>query len=115
MRHWRPLLAFAAVEIAMPWVLLARAEKQLTSSLTGLLIAAVPLVGAVIAPDGDASGSARRRGSACSSASSESPRSSAWTSAGQRGALVEIGLVAVCYAVGPIILSRSLTDLPASA
>jgi drug/metabolite transporter (DMT)-like permease len=28
-------------------------------------------------------------------------------------ALVEIGLVAVGYAVGPIILSRSMTDLPA--
>ena len=46
--HWRPLLAYTAVEVAIPWVLLARAETKLTSSLTGLLIAAVPLVGAVI-------------------------------------------------------------------
>src|SRR2546427_2121519 len=46
--RWRPLLAYTAVEVAIPWVLLARAERRLTSSLTGLLIAAVPLVGALI-------------------------------------------------------------------
>src|SRR5215216_5197698 len=46
LRCWRPLLLFAAVEIALPWLLLARAEQEITSSLAGLLIAAVPLVGA---------------------------------------------------------------------
>src|SRR3954467_12325365 len=46
--RWRPLLAYTAIEVAIPWVLLARAETKLTSSLTGLLVAAVPLVGAVI-------------------------------------------------------------------
>src|SRR3954462_9288219 len=45
--HWRPLLAYTAVEVAIPWLLLAHAETRLSSSLTGLLIAAVPLVGAV--------------------------------------------------------------------
>src|SRR3954465_5333891 len=44
----KPLLAYTVVEVAIPWVLLARAETKLTSSLTGLLIAAVPLVGALI-------------------------------------------------------------------
>src|ERR671915_2157109 len=48
-RHWRPVLAFAAIEIALPWLLLGMAEREISSSLTGLLIAAVPLVGAVIA------------------------------------------------------------------
>src|SRR5256714_14445412 len=46
--RWRPLLAYTAVEVALPWLLLGRAETKLTSSLTGLLIAAVPLVGALI-------------------------------------------------------------------
>src|SRR5579863_9156097 len=45
---WRPLLAFAAAEIAAPWLLLATAEKRVSSSLTGLLIAAVPLIGAAV-------------------------------------------------------------------
>src|SRR2546430_1190133 len=46
--HWRPLVAYTAVEVALPWLLLSQAETRLTSSLTGLLIAAVPLVGALI-------------------------------------------------------------------
>ena len=37
------------MEIADPWVLLATAEQRLSSSLTGLLIAGVPLVGGVLA------------------------------------------------------------------
>jgi drug/metabolite transporter (DMT)-like permease len=47
-QHWRAVLVFAAVEIAIPWVFLAQAEKRLPSSLTGLLIAAVPLVGTLL-------------------------------------------------------------------
>ena len=39
---------YTVIEIGVPWLLLARAETKLTSSLTGLLIAGVPLVGAVI-------------------------------------------------------------------
>src|SRR5215207_8926866 len=47
--HWLPLLAFAAIEIALPWVLLGAAETKISSSLTALLIATVPLVATVIA------------------------------------------------------------------
>src|SRR3984893_18800578 len=46
---WRPLIAFAAIEIGIPWLLLASAEQKISSSLTGLLISAVPLVAFVIA------------------------------------------------------------------
>jgi drug/metabolite transporter (DMT)-like permease len=48
-RHWRPILAFAALEILGPWALLSDAERHLSSSMTGLLIAAVPIVGLVLA------------------------------------------------------------------
>ena len=47
---------FSAVEIAIPWFLLSDAERHLTSSLTGLLVAAVPAgrVGlALLRPSGD--------------------------------------------------------------
>src|SRR5258708_9370978 len=44
-----PLLAFASVEFALPWLMLASAEQKITSSLAGLLVSAVPLVGVVIA------------------------------------------------------------------
>src|SRR5262249_25252698 len=46
--YWRPLLVYTAIEVAIPWVLLSEAETKLSTSLTGLLIAAVPLVGALI-------------------------------------------------------------------
>ncbi|WP_034269341.1 DMT family transporter [Actinospica robiniae] len=47
--HWRMVLAFAAIEIAVPWYLLNSAEERLSSSLVALLIAMVPLVGTVVA------------------------------------------------------------------
>src|SRR5260221_1406408 len=46
--RFRPLLAYTFIEVALPWVLLAHAETRLSSSLTVLLIAAVPLVGAAV-------------------------------------------------------------------
>ncbi len=113
--HWVALLVFAAIEIAIPWVLLGTAEQHISSSLTALLIAAVPLVGAVIART---SGDRERLG-----------RSSlvglvlglvgvaAIVGLNLEGAgvlpLTEVALVAVCYAVGPVILQRYLADLPA--
>lgn len=47
--HWRPVLAFAAIEIGITWYLLNSAEVRLSSSLVALMIAMVPLVGTVLA------------------------------------------------------------------
>src|SRR5215472_13075904 len=47
--RWPALIAFAAVEVAIPWLALASAEQRITSALAGLLISAVPLVGVIIA------------------------------------------------------------------
>ena len=47
--RWRWVVAFAAVEIGIPWVALGSAEQHISSSLAALLIAGVPLVGAAIA------------------------------------------------------------------
>jgi drug/metabolite transporter (DMT)-like permease len=47
--HWRILLAYTFVEVAAPWFFLSHAEQRLSSSLSGLLIAGVPLVGALLA------------------------------------------------------------------
>ncbi len=35
LRRWRWVVAFAAVEIAIPWVLLGSAEQHISSSLAG--------------------------------------------------------------------------------
>src|SRR3954453_1325583 len=49
LRRWRPLVAFTVIEVAVPWLLLSDAEQHLSSSLSGLLVAGVPLVGVVVA------------------------------------------------------------------
>jgi drug/metabolite transporter (DMT)-like permease len=48
LRHWRPLAAFAVIEIMVPWALLSDAERHLTSSMTGLLIAASPIIAVMV-------------------------------------------------------------------
>jgi drug/metabolite transporter (DMT)-like permease len=113
--RWRPLVAYTAIEVAIPWVLLAKAETRLSSSLTGLLLAGVPLVGALLVTF---TGARERQGA----------RRWFGLLVGVAGvaalvgldvgdvhavALTEIACVAVCYAVGPIIFSRFLSDVPA--
>jgi drug/metabolite transporter (DMT)-like permease len=112
--HWRALLLYTAIEVALPWFLLAKAETKLSSSLTGLLIAAVPLVGAVVAA---LTGERERQGT----------RRWLGLSVGIAGVaaivgldvgqvhvvpLLQIACVAVCYAIGPLIFSRHLSDAP---
>jgi drug/metabolite transporter (DMT)-like permease len=111
--RWQWLAAFAAIEIAIPWVMLGSAEKHLTSSLTGLLLAGVPLVGTVFAL---ATGGTERL-----------PRT-AWLGllTGLAGvtlivgsnlgsadptAFAQVAVVVVGYAVGPAILARRLGGL----
>ena len=112
--RWKPLLVYTAVEVAIPWVLLARAETKLTSSLTGLLIAAVPLVGALIVTltgERERLG-ARRWVGLLVGIAGVAALVGLDVGAVDVAALVEIGLVAVGYAVVPIILSRSMAQLP---
>lgn len=46
---WKPILAYTIVEMAVPWYLLPDAERRLPSSLTGLLVATVPLIAVLLA------------------------------------------------------------------
>jgi drug/metabolite transporter (DMT)-like permease len=113
--YWKPLLAFAAIEIAIPWVLLGAAETKISSSLTGLLIAAVPLVAVLIAR---ASGQRERLGlhrglGLLLGVAGVAAIVGVNLDGASVTALVEIGAVAVCYAVGPAILQRWLSVLPA--
>ncbi|MFL5952793.1 MAG: DMT family transporter [Gaiellaceae bacterium] len=113
--RWRPLVAYTAIEVALPWVLLARAETKLTSSLTGLLIAAVPLVGALVVTltgEREQLGGRRWIGLLVGIAG---VAALVGLDFGQANivALLEMGVVAVCYAIGPIVLSRFLSGEPA--
>jgi drug/metabolite transporter (DMT)-like permease len=113
--RWRPLVLYSAIEVALPWVLLARAETRLSSSLTGLLVAAVPLVGAVVVTlTGTRERQGRRRWLGLL-VGLTGVAALVGLNIGQvdRVAVLEIGCVAVCYALGPIILTRSLDACPA--
>jgi drug/metabolite transporter (DMT)-like permease len=114
LKVWWPLLLYTVIEIAIPWLLLARAETKLTSSLTGLLIAAVPLVGAVVVRlTGERESMGGRRWSGLL-IGIVGVGALVGLDLGSVSALpvAEVGAVAVCYAIGPIILFRSLADVP---
>jgi drug/metabolite transporter (DMT)-like permease len=112
--RWKPLALFAVVEICVPWLMLGFAEQQISSSLTGLLIAAVPLVGALLArygPAGDALDGRRVVGLLVGLAG-VAALVGFEVQVDDVRAVLAVAVVAVAYAVGPLILSRHLADLP---
>jgi drug/metabolite transporter (DMT)-like permease len=114
LRRWRPLLVFAGIEIALPWICLASAERRVTSSLAGLIIAAVPLVAVALAAVTGARqrpGGATLLGLACGVGGVAAILGLDLKGASFVG-IAELGVVAVCYAVGPAILAGFLADLP---
>jgi drug/metabolite transporter (DMT)-like permease len=104
------LVAFAAVEVILPWLLLSTAEQHLSSSLSGLLIAAVPVIGvgvARLAGDRERLSASRWAGLALGLAGV------ALLGGGVsgRGAVLpvlEVLGTALCYAIGPVIADRKL-------
>ncbi len=102
-------------EICVPWIFLSDAERRISSSAAGLLVACVPLVGALLVRF-----TGRRE-------EHLGPRRLAGLGVGLLGvaalvgldvsvqdgwALAEMVLVVIGYAVGPIVVSRDLSDLP---
>jgi drug/metabolite transporter (DMT)-like permease len=114
-RYWRPLLAFAALEIIVPWGLLSAAEQRLPSSLAGLLIAAVPIIGVVVArlTGGTERLSPRRWTGLIIGLAGVAVLAAPDLGSGNGWAIGEVLLVAVCYASAPLIATRKLADIPA--
>jgi drug/metabolite transporter (DMT)-like permease len=114
LKRWGPLLAYTVVEIVIPWFFLSTAEVHLSSSISGLLLAAVPLVGVGVA------------------FLFGRPPKLAWSNwigilvgmlgvaalvgldvgGSDLGSVAQIAVVVVGYALGPAILSRWMSDLP---
>lgn len=114
LRSWKPVLAFAFFEIVAAWLLLSDAEQHISSSLTGLLIAAAPIIAAVLErlTGGDGRlGGKRMAGLAVGLvgvavlAGPEMTGGSAWP-------VSEVLLVALCYASAALIAARFLADVP---
>jgi drug/metabolite transporter (DMT)-like permease len=119
---WRWVLLFAFVEIIIPWILLSEAERSISSSLTGLLIASVPIMVALLGllvRVGDRITPVRWTGllvGLCGVALLAGPNlfgSGASSSVARSvGAVL---FVALCYATGPLIAKRKLEGVPSVA
>jgi len=112
--HWRWLAVFACVEIIMPWLFLTAAEKRLSSSMSGLLIASVPIIGALLARlSGDAERlTAVRWTGLLAGLAGVALLAGPGAAGGDARSIGEVLLVAVCYATGPLIASRKLGTAP---
>lgn len=116
LRHWRPLLAFMALELTIPWLLLADAERDLPSSLTGLLVAAVPLVAALagrLSGAQDRLDRSRVLGLAVGIVGVAALVGIDVRGGDVRGAAL-VAVVVVCYATAPLIISRWLAQVPST-
>jgi drug/metabolite transporter (DMT)-like permease len=102
LRRWRWIVAYTVAELAIPWLFVGRAEVHLTSSFTGLLIASVPLWGAIIY---------RIMGLLVGFAGVVALVGTNLHST-DLGAVVEVVIPTIGYAIGPLIISRKLGDLP---
>jgi len=113
-RQWKWILGYTFVEVAAPWFLLSDAERRISSSLTGLLIAAVPSIGAVLAvlAGGHDRLDSRRIVGLGLGFLGVAALVGLDVRADDLGAIGQVGLVALGYAIGPMIIERKLRDLP---
>jgi drug/metabolite transporter (DMT)-like permease len=115
LRRWRWIVAYTIVEMGVPWVLLSDAEVRISSSLSGLLVSTVPLIGVgigLLTRSGERYGWRRILGLAIGLVGVGVLVGFDF-SAATVGSIVEVLGVALCYAIGPLIISRRLSDLPA--
>lgn len=113
--RWRWLLAFAVAEIVIPFPMLAIGEERVPSSLAAIMVATVPLIGALLAMRFDPSerptavralGLAIGFGGVIALVGLDI--------AGHGGELLGIGaimLTAIGYAIGPMVVKHRLAGL----
>jgi drug/metabolite transporter (DMT)-like permease len=112
--HLRWLAAFTAAEIIGPFALLSNAERHLPSSTSGLLVAAVPIISAILGwltGGGDRPTAIRWAGLAIGLGG---VALLAGPGAGRGSTLpvLEVLGTALGYSIGPQIANRKLADLP---
>jgi drug/metabolite transporter (DMT)-like permease len=114
LQRWRWLLVYTAVEVAIPWFLLSDAERRISSSLSGLLLAATPSLGALLAwaTGGDDRLDRRRITGLAIGFVGVGALVGVDVSASDWSAVGEVLLVALGYATGATIISRRLSTLP---
>ena len=112
--RWRWLLVFTLFEIAIPWLLLGDAETRLSSSTTGLLVAALPLVSLVVAVVSGGTERLTRQGWVGLAVGVAGVAAVVQLDLGDADlrSVGQVGIVVTSYAIGHAVLSRQLSDLP---
>lgn len=112
--HWKPVAVFAFFEIIVAWFLLSDAEQHISSSLTGLLIAASPIVAALLdrLTGGGQPLTAKRLAGLAVGLSGVAVLAGPELTGGSAWPVSEVLLVAVCYAIAPLVAARYLGDVP---
>ena len=112
--HWKWIVAYTFVEVAAPWFFLSDAERRISSSLSGLLIALVPSIGAILAwaTGSDDRLDLRRIVGLGLGFLGVAALVGLDVGAGDIGAVGEVALVALGYALGALIIARKLQGLP---
>jgi drug/metabolite transporter (DMT)-like permease len=116
LKRWPWAVVFGVMEIAIPWVLVGHAESRITSGFAGLMIATVPIAGAVVAYIvGDHHALSRVRLIGLGIGVLGVVALVGLDSLGGHVdalSVIELLLVAVCYAAAPMIVSQKMGDLP---
>ncbi|MDQ4214371.1 DMT family transporter [Microbacterium capsulatum] len=118
LKVWPWVLAFGAVEMAGPFLLLSHAESQLPSGLTGLLVATVPLFAVIIAlfrGDRSALSPVRLGGLLLGFVGVAVIVGGPGLFPHGTGAFIGIGEImftALLYAIAPFIIAHKLADVP---
>lgn len=115
--HWRPIAAFAILEMAIPWILLTTAEQHIASGLAALIISSVPIFGALAAfalGDRSALRPIRLAGIALGVGGVSLLVGNDLSGAGAPPwwSIAFVIVVCICYATAPFIISRRLADVP---
>lgn len=112
LRVWKPLVAYCICELAIPWFLLSNAEEKLPSSLSGLLVATVPLIAALLATMAGRRAVTDLAGLAglLIGLAGVGVLLGLDVRGAQLGSVAEVLVVAVGYALGPLIAATYLAD-----
>jgi drug/metabolite transporter (DMT)-like permease len=113
--RWRVVVAFTVLELAGPWLLLADAERHLSSSVSGLLVAAVPLVAALVSRVSGVEDLDRTRLLGLLVGLAGVTVLLGLDLRGDPVSALEMGVVVVGYGSAPVLASRRLSDVPGLA
>lgn len=113
LRKWRPVVCFTVCELAVPWLLLFNAERTLPSSLSGVLVATVPIPAALLAwTTGTDHVDLRRVSGLVLGIGGVCALLGFGISAAQIPVALSVVVVSVGYATAPWVVENYLQDVP---